>query len=321
MPYTFELTFTGLCVFTIGGDDPWHPKEVNALLVDATQADLDRGAEHKNDKHTHAEHHHHVPLLTCWPENVVPGVPGDFRLAPTPDGHLIALCNLKGKALTIELPESARKGLVLNWNYYQAGPKPEGQAQEDWIDWTTPLMKVYPRTPPPTAKMPYAGLKKGAVTALVKLEHGELTAAEFPRIRESDEYARWEFKAPEEDSAKAKKSAKNNHVQALAGVVSLRVPGLREGSPVRICSSGAELISLEPSPAHGNVVRVSVTNLLNREPQGPPSETLKHYNLLKKLVHWRPQHGQPKLPTKEGGAVTSGNSFCPPLFYTQPREK
>lgn len=322
MPYTFELTFTGLCVFTLGGDDPWHPEQVNALLIDTTQDDLDWGEEHKHDKHALFDHHQHIPLLSCWPENVVPSVPGDFRLAPTPDGRLIALRSLRGEALTIKLPDGAREGLILNWNYYQVDSKPEGQAQEDWINWTTPLTKVYPCTPPPNQCMPYAGLEEVAVTARVKLEHGELIATEFPRIEENQEYARWEFKEPGENPATGKERARDNHVQALAGIVSLRVPGLRNGSPVHILKgSGAEMVKLEPHSAHGSIVRASITNLLNREPQGPPFEKLEHYLLLKKLVRWRPEHGQPKLPTKEGGTQTSGNSFCPPLFYTQPREE
>src|SRR5215218_176338 len=101
MPYTFELTFTGLCVFTSGGDDPWHPEEVNALLINTPEDDMDLGHAHRHEGHAHGAHDPHVPLLACWAQNVMPRVPGDFRLAPTPDGRLVALRSLRGEALTI----------------------------------------------------------------------------------------------------------------------------------------------------------------------------------------------------------------------------
>lgn len=323
MLYTFELTFTGLCVFTTKGEDYRHPEEVNALLID-TRPHQDSlqdiyGSDHCDMEHQ--DHPEHFPLLSICPQDILDGTPPEFRLVPTPSGEQVAVRSLGGQTLTIRPPDRIRYRLSMNWqpdDYREI--RPEGSGQEDWMDWATPLFQMYPAVPPPTQDMPYAGLNPRAVASVVTMYHGELTGEKFPRLMDNDDYVAWRFKDLSLASSRDDQDSENgkeDHVQALAGTLCLKITGLdAEQDFITLASDQGWEISLQPYQSRANVVRASITNLLNREPETDP-ESLDHFYCLKTLAYWNPDQGEPKIPTKDSGTVTTSSTFCPPVIHRE----
>ncbi|MGD2116421.1 MAG: hypothetical protein PVG07_15305 [Acidobacteriota bacterium] len=320
--YTFELTFTGLCIFTFAGTDKRKPDAVHVLLPETAG----HGAEHP-----------HVPQLAFDTHNVEMesvSKPG-FRLAPGPDGRLLGCKDLHGvRPLQIEV----RKGFELPplhavWRPEKVATLPEHPdrsdlSQEEWLDWVMALRRMNPETPCPEDCPPYHGLRSehgcGTPTmiARVELKGGTLKAGGFPMRWNRDEsrweYRLWTFKEP----AKARGDGNPSATHTMAGSVVLSIPGIPVASAVVLRGEGGFQVWLvprrQPDATYQPLVRASVSNLPPDDDAGEKPEYLRHFREFYRCVDFQ---GKPpnelRLPHEIGHTITRTSSFCPPTSHTE----
>lgn len=301
MSYTFELTFTGLCIFTFKGDKR-SPSEVNVLMVKAF--------------HHGTPHHRHVPFLTYKADNVQRRPNPPHKLVPLPDGSQIALQELKG-LLPLELipPASFTQAIKPVWRPSSStlgkAPIP---AQEDWLDWVMALQRMNPETPDPSSSDPFAGLKQADITARVLLKHGDLTAKNFRRDGAND-YVTWDFKEPSGTVVQTE--------HAMAGTVLLSLPGIPDGDVVTLKSGSAFEVALQPTQrpdgSFETLCRASITNLpeIETPPMPPPPLYLEHFEHFYDPVTFTNPPSKLRLPHPHSGTITTTNTFCPPTTHTK----
>src|SRR5437763_964225 len=153
MPYTFELSFTGLCIFTFS-PNPTNPTEVNVLLLNHRA-----GSGHGPDDH--------LPFISYRPHDLVStaGTTPTHELVPGPDGAQIARLDLTGKSLQVTLPIGVTRPLSTNWRDLRQfptlneAPDLADPTQEKWLDWVMALQRVNSATPNPINHPPDNGLK------------------------------------------------------------------------------------------------------------------------------------------------------------------
>lgn len=320
--YTFELTFTGLCIFTFTGADKHKPERVDALLVDATKAHA--------PEQSHS--HRHVPRLAFDARNVHKVEPAGYEIAPGPDGRLLGHKDMTNVSLQIEVEDLTLQGLEAAWRPDE-GPLPEtpdlgDRSEEDWLDWVMSLRRMNPETPIPVADTPFNGLRKKVssggsakptMTALVTMTGGSLKARGFLMrwltLEKKWEYVVWKFKAPDDMGG-----VYGPH--AMAGSVVLTIPGIPVASPVILKGDGNFKVSLEPKRELNNrfqpLVQASITNLPPADEGATQPDYLSHFvHFYEPVVDFG---GDPparlRLPERIGGPITLVGSFCPPTSHT-----
>jgi hypothetical protein len=295
MPYTFELTFTGLCIFTFVGDKR-HPSEINALLVDTL------GHPVPHDKH--------LPYLGYRPENLKETPTPPHRLVPGPDGVQTALQSLAGKSLLQILPPGGAQTLSPIWrpNTIPSLPEhPRTVAEEDWLDWAMALKRMNPETPRPDSSDPYGGLKPGSITARIQMKNGNLKAKTFLKVGASGDYATWDFKVPAGATIQA--------THAMASFVLLSLNGLPDGNPVIIQGASFKVV-LQQAATGESLVRASITNLPEFEAPQPRPPYLEHFKHFYGPVDFPPPPPKLRMPHPHQGTITTSNTFCPPTTHT-----
>jgi hypothetical protein len=298
MPYTFELVFTGLCIFTFKGDKR-TPTEVNALLVDGTgYPDPDK----------------HKPLLSCNPANHHRLPKPIHRLVPMPDGTQIALHDLAGRVIEIDSLPTPRS-ITAHWRPLAAGPlgpHPQSNAEEQWLDWALALQRMNEDTPDPEDVTPYAGLNAGEV-ARVTLRQGELMARGFPKQPDGVSYALWDFKTA---------TGPVHATHAMAGSIVLSIQGLPDGYPVQITHGASFQLHLAPvrhsDGSYETLMRASITNLpdLGMDPGAGPTP-LSHFRYFYELVRFPRPVPNLNIPYPRVAVITRDNSYCPPTTHTK----
>lgn len=307
MCYTFEITFTGLCIFTFKGDRK-KPEEVNVLLV--------KTQDHGDHENHQTPNDIHLPYLAYSRHDLTSNkVPGPHTLIPHADGSQTVLHSVMGEAIEIIPPNRPR--LEPAWMESGTLPqRPANSTQARWLDWVPALKKINCPTPAPAPAAPYAGLEPLSVVSRVCIRHGSIYAAGFLLELDSTEnkydYAIWDFVFPTGDAS----PPPDPSPQALAGSVVVSMVGMPDEQAVQIKSSRLNLYFHPARKLGGGFednAKVSITNLPAQE--GPPQDFLLHFAHLYDPVVW--PHGKPRLrvPKKRPG-VTSGNSFCPPGIYT-----
>ena len=332
MPYTFELTFTGLIIFTFKGDKR-SPSEVNALLVDATSGHHG-GGHHQEDGDVH------VPLLSYLARNLKGFPEPAHDLAPGPDGALIGshdLSALGTKEIKIAIDGGtlpSRKAIWRPEDGKDLPPEPmlSDPTTEAWLDWVMALQRMNRETPNPADEAPYAGLDDSKVIANLNIGGGTLHARGFRMswdpVEQRRRYVKWIFQAPveEEEGTLRPETAKRSDSQgphAMAGSVVLSIPGIKETQPV-VISNGVDLrVRLEPGRGaegrHEPVVRASLTNLPKRgvSPAKLPGH-LHHFALFYRPVDFGSNApSKLRLPHVHTGTITRENSYCPPTTHTK----
>lgn len=309
MSYTFELTFTGLCIFTFKGDKK-KPEEVNVLLV-------------KTQNHGEHGHHQtpddiHLPYLAYSRHDLTFNqVPGPHTLLPHADGSQTVLHSVMSEAIEI-FPPDPTTPLEPAWMESGMLPqRPANSTQARWLDWVPALKKINCPTPAPAPQAPYAGLEPLSVVSRVRIRHGSIYAAGFLLELDSTEkkydYAIWDFVFPTGDAS----PPPDPFPQALAGSVVVSMEGTPHERAVQIKSSRLNLSFHPPRKLGGGFedkVKVSITNLPAQE--GPPQDFLLHFAHLYDPVVWPDGRPRLRVPKKRPGVITSGNSFCPPGTYT-----
>lgn len=300
MPYKFELTFTGLIIFTFKGDKR-TPDEVNALLVD--------GAGHHG-------HDHHYPLLVTDPRNHRVSFPKPpHREIPGPGGELVAHHDITDRALTVSVPGVTLPGLAAEWRPADGTPlgrKPGNDSEEVWLDWAMALQRMNPGTPDPTDEAPHAGLLLGEI-ARVRLRAGKLTARGF-KYRDNGDYAEWDFKVPSSGPVGA--------THAMAGAVVLSIEDIPDDKHVLLAHGTGLRVILVPARLRDGstepMVRASVVNLPQQavDPHHLPDH-LHHFAFFYDMVDF--QSGKPplRLPHPRTAGITLTSSYCPPTTYTK----
>lgn len=317
--YTFELSFTGLCVFTFTGQDKRKPDRVDALLV--------------NTLH-HSGSHRHVPLLGFEGRNVELASSPGFRLAPGPDGRLLCVKDLEGAwPLEIEVRNFGLPDLEAVW---RPGPQPldkhpylSDRSEEEWLDWVMALKRMNPETDFPQQDPPYNGLKhevtdhhgtRPSMCAWVRLTGGVLKARGFPMEWSTTDgrwaYDLWDFKEP---TSGGNKSA----THAMAASVVLSIPRIPVASMVVLKDGRGFEVWLaprrEPDARYQALVQASVTNLPQEDDgSGIPPAYLEHFQHYYDAVHFSPAPpNEIRLPHPVSHTITLVGSFCPPVTHTE----
>lgn len=322
MPYTFELTFTGLCIFTFLGDKR-QPDQVDALLVYGL---------------AYPPPHRHLPYLGFAAENLDPGpTPEEYGLVPGYNGSQTALISLAGKNnVRIVLPNMNIPKLTPIWRPNDGedlpeSPDPNYPEQEKWLDWAMPLQRMNPETDDPNDTDPYGGLDKSKITTRVILDAGTLFCQGFPRLPKGD-YAEWDFKVPDPVRSLANPrivtgprvtiAADSSTIgpYAMARSVVLRIENIPDDQPIRIVANDLN-VGLAPPltvpPIAGALVQASITNLPDvSDPAEPKLNYLTHFIHFYEPVTFLPPAPSLRLPTPHIGTITSGTSFCPPVTHT-----
>jgi hypothetical protein len=289
MPFTFELTFTGLCVFIYKGADSTKPSAVSVVLTKASH---------------HSGHHKHLPFLSYMPKDLASGSTSQLhhRLVPSPAGHDIALLALAG---AIEVDDPTAIGFSASWAKSGQEPAP---GEETSLSWLPPLYEINKtEVPKPDLNKPNHGLS--AEVATITLKGGTLEAGDLTRAVDG-KYVLAEFVY--EDGT----GSDSDDTQVLAGSLRLKITGLT--SPVKITGPGWEAW-LRPAPLPGNSggtgrVEVSITNL----PEVPDpgfSHRLVHFDHFYDMFSWNPPRPEFRLPKLLGDAVTGSSAVCPPTRY------
>jgi hypothetical protein len=296
--YTFELTFTGLCIFTFNPNKR-TPTEVNALLVKAF--------------HHPTPHEKHLPFLSYRPENLQKEPTPPHRLVPGPEGTQTALQDIAGRTLLLEPPSGHSQALTATWRPVAVATlpaSPPAMGDEDWLDWAMALQRMNPETKDPTAGDPYVGLKQGQITTRIQLKNGALKAKNF--LKETPtKYATWDFKEPKGVTILA--------THAMAGVVSLSLSGIPHTDPVKITGSSFAVVLQPVRRVDGTFeseVRASITNLPELENPQPRPLYLEHFTHFYDPVVFQTPPAKLRLPHPHTGVITTSNTFCPPTTHT-----
>lgn len=295
MPYTFELTFTGLCVFTSSAESKAEPKQVNLLFPDTS---------------SHPPEHRHFPRFACLAEDIFTSpIPSEFILIPDPTGRQIAVRDISGSNFAVEILGRAPGKLKLSWmpGGGTLPPRP-GAGQETWLDWITPAQRIFPHLGTPTTVMPYAGLEGSAVTSYVRLVEGDLFSEDFPRVTGTPTLRAWKFLD----------GTANPHIQSLPRYLKLHITGLDSVNHfVSITDLATDSQTLlQPKTPTRLSIQASLTNLL-QDDSITADTTLVHFEMLKALTRWDVgTHATPRLPIPAEQGQTSTSTFCPPAKYT-----
>lgn len=323
--YTFELTFTGLCIFTFDGDKR-SPRSVNALLVDATDAGNGNG---HGGVHLHSEDDEHVPRLTFDTRNLQGFFPKPpHTLLPGVGGSPLGTIDLSKRFVAVVPQVNPLPPLKAEWRPEgtQLPPEPAQPHDEKWLDWTMALQRMNKATPDPSTQMPHAGLRKDRLIGAVHIPCGNLESRRFMRHwnQSSWRYVRWSFRPPGDDQ---------NHSSAgtfaMAENVVLSVPDIPTNQPVRIADNDGsfELILnpvRRPDGSFEDLVSASVTNLPSKAvPTDQLPAHLHHFEYFYQAVDFAnaPPAAlclpHPEPPATQIQPVTRDNSFCPPTSYTR----
>lgn len=312
MPYTFELSFSGLCILTFSPSLD-NATEVDVVLVNA------RGHGHGIDDH--------LAYLSYPGRNMAQPPQPDHTLVPGPDGTQLALQELTDEAIEISVVGAAMPPLTPVWRSRAQYPNlPEAPdlahpEQEAWLDWVMALQRMNPETDSPVASPPFNGLKQFVdphllVGARVKLTGGTLRADSFPRTNAVDagtgllNYVRWDFRVPPSGPGPL-------GPYAMAGRVVLSIPNLPDASLV-VLQGRTLKTSLRPSILPNNTletkVSVSITNLPASEGDVAPTTLwhVAHYYDLATFASGKPPL---RLPVLHTGVITSTTVFCPPASH------
>jgi len=315
--YTFELTFTGLCIFTFEGDKR-NPREVNALLVDASH----QGAGHGGIPHQDV----HVPRLTFDTRNLHGFPTPAHELVPGADGSHLGTMDLRGREISIDPEMLQPPRLEAVWrpaDVRTLPPEPPNPQAESWLDWAMSLQRMNAQTPDPTSFMPYAGLLRQKFVAQVGIPCGTVEARRFLRrwnpVENKWRYVRWDFRAPSN-------GASSSGAYAMAETVVLVVSDVPVNRATKIVGNDFDVRLGPARRADGTfeeVVSASVTNL--------PTTAVPIHELPKYLGHFAyfyeavdfganpPALRLPHPPNPEGtfAVVTRDNSYCPPTSHTK----
>jgi len=322
MPYTFELTFTGLCIFSFLGDKR-RPSEVDVLLVYALE---------------HSGSHRHIPYLGFAAENLDPDpTPSEYGLVPGYDGSQTSLVSLAGKnGVRIVLPPRMQPPPLLpRWRPKDAelpeSPDPDYPEQEQGLGWAMALQRMNPETDDPNAMDPYGGLNKGKITTRVVLDAGMLFCQGFPHIP-NGEYVKWEFSVPDVTSsltARLVVTSPNTAIAeasspigpySMARSVVLRIENIPDAQAVRIVGTDLNVKLMPPArttPMPGALVQASITNLPAVSDAPPPERYLTHFRHFYEPATFLPPSPSLRLPRLFNTTITSGTSFCPPTTHTK----
>jgi hypothetical protein len=321
--YTFELTFTGLCIFTFSGGTKRNPDRVDVLLVDATR---------------HGGADAHRPNLSFEGRNVEYASGPGFHLAPGSDGRLLGYKDMLGVsplkvAFRNFTPPQQIQAIWRPDDLAELPLQPDrtDRSEEDWLDWVMALRRMNPETASPSTAPPFNGLKervpdkdadRPSMAARVELRAGLLNARDFPmwwNVEDQKwEYVTWVFKKPA-----ANDDGDPSETHAMAGSVVLSIPGIPVASSVVLSDEQGFVVLLaprrEPDARYQSVVRASVTNLpMEDDGSGSEPEYLKHFEYFYEPAVF---DGDPptafRLPHKVGQTITLTNSFCPPTSHTE----
>lgn len=322
MPYTFELTFTGLCIFTFLGEDKRRPREVDVLLVYGLQ---------------HSGPHRHLPYLGFAAEYLNGDTnPKQYGLVPGYDGSQTALLSLAGKnGVRIVLPSMHVPPLHPIWRPTTVPELPEAPdqydpEQEKWLDWAMALQRMNPETDDPDITDPYGGLDRSKITTRVILDAGTLSCREFPR-RANNSYLTWEFDVPETTPITTRRVVTHSSdalvepsvigPYAMARSVVLRIENIPDGEEVRIVAADLQVALVPPVRVHPDpdeVVRASITNLPEiSDPNASKQTHLTHFAHFYDPVIFLQPPPRLRLPRRQTAGITSGTSFCPPTTHTR----
>ena len=326
--YTFELTFTGLCIFTFEGDKR-KPKSVNALLVNATGAGNGHPGGHGGGNggvHVHSEEDAHLPRLTFDTRNLAGFFPEPHhQLLPGVAGTPLGTMDLSKWFVTVFPEVKPLPPLEAEWRPEgtKLPPEPAQPEDEKWLDWTMALQRMNQETPDPSAEMPLAGLRKEKMIAAVRIPCGHLAARRFMRLQDSWKYVRWDFRPP------GPQGEDSDGGFAMAENVVLSIRDVPTNRPVRITNDD-EKFKLELKPARRpdgsfeDVVRASVTNLPTKAvPTQELPEYLHHFEYFYQAVDFGQvapapfRFPHPNVPVAAMEAVTRENSYCPPTSHTR----
>lgn len=319
--YTFELTFTGLCIFTFGGDKR-NPSEVNALLVDATAHGAGNGDGHAHDDRQDA----HFPRLTFDTRNLQGFPKPAHELEPGSDGSHLGTIDLRARNISVRPHMEQLPPLQAVWrpdNVPTLPPEPPSPRAEAWLDWAMSLQRINSATPDPSLSMPFAGLLEEKFVGQVHLPCGRMEARRFLRKWNPDEnqwrYVRWEFKEPSNGSH-------SSGAYAMAETVVLEIPGVPVNEETRIEGNNFDVRLVPARRADGTFedrVTASITNLPKTAvPTHLLPPYLHHFSFFYDTVDFGASHPSlrfPYPPSPEGAfaTITRDNSYCPPTSHTK----
>jgi len=224
------------------------------------------------------------------------------------------LGDIARQRISLDIPSTSKVGLALSWrpDDHEIKTAPCTEEEEAWLDWISPIEKTYTGLGPASHTNPYEQLDEFCCITRVVLEHGNIFAADFPRnIDCEDFYALWRF--VDDDGAPPEP-----FTQALDGRLVLQIKVEDSGTQldnIRIQSSAGWTLAIKPVSRRRTLVQASITNLPHISIPGQDHKRLKHLELLKRIAVWKAEHGEPLLPELMDPGVTSGDTFCPPLFY------
>ncbi len=312
MPFTFELSFTGLCLFTFEGNpvEPELPTLANVLLLDARKNG--NGAAPDTAVHVHGQangrgkskHIDHLPLLTYALRDLTNRSPKRGQtIFPGPAGEPIARRELGG-LMNLKVVPPGAPALRAVWRPAERPLEqvPRGPEEEPWLDWSLGIRKLLPElAATPTSGAP-AGLQRARITAQVQLTGGTLQSSRVVRGLNGG-YLLWHFVGPDGDFDPRES-------QAIADIIVLRLEGLTK--PVRI--DGFNEGPVEFAPPAGttqDLVRVSITNLPPEEIDDEGEQLVHVADHYSQLVSERFRE-RLRRPTNSDHLDTPSSTACPP---------
>jgi hypothetical protein len=329
MPFDFELSFTGLCLFVLEGDKR-KPDKLTTLMVSSnghnhgasnkpangdgseshahTMAGASRGDNdlkpNGSGGHTHGPspqdtgsklHTPHIPLLTYSVRNLTVRSLRPPKLIPGPDSLPIGVHELTGPA-TVGLAQG-RGSLEGTWRPEELETlpaEPPTEADEAWLDWLLNIRVV-------TGVRSLLGLEH--IPVRIDLQHGTLEASHVVR-GQTGKYLIWDFK-DDNGFSDSKES------RALASLSVLRMKNLETPVRIHLPEGFVELAPARADSREGrdqNVVRASITNLPNHEIN--ESERPEHLKMYFSLLAMQPRAF--RLPQVQDILDTPNSLLCPP---------
>lgn len=304
MPFTFELSFTGLNVLLIrSGAKPEEPQSVEAVIVNATELS--------------GCHHPHEPILAYRPEQHTSRLRlDDLTLDAT--GRQFAFRPLHERTLEIDLGEpdtlpadplvQTPDRLTIRQNtgnLRRVGPFSFRLTEDDNLGFDlVPSLELIGITAADLRSDVHSGppAENGPVIARVILpQRGELTARNVARDRQRRPIT-FEFPTVGDPTNLA------GIPQPFADFVTLRIGDVQDRVILR--GAGPD-IRLEPRSFPGPV-QASVTNLppLLDSSVDPPQQ-LAHFDFFFKLVQNAPPVEDRRRPRARNTLRTANNGFCP----------
>jgi hypothetical protein len=290
MPFDFELTFAGLCVFTITGDRE-KPDEINVLLVKA---------------------HHHAPRLVYRPrdgrEPFTKQRRGTDFLYPEVGGRDIAIRGLSEEMqtveeLTVKADQATHADLEVSWRsaadqIHLDNPPDKKEDEPDWLDWIPSLRETDSRVPEPGR----AVLDPKNIIVQVKLEAGRLSSKRILR--------RWKG---EPDAGKPIVwTLDHGKKQGIAELTKLTISGVQRYVDILSNRGVGHRVRLGDEEGMGKVF-ASITNLPPRQLPTSIGNSLRHFHHFYDIFDWSEVTGgqpndlkSPSVPSGGGGTGSSG---------------